>query len=399
MPFESKAVNRSKSLNRKGLKSTFASDHPKMIKAQSPHWNPKQNNHPIQRIIEIDSSIYDSEDDLPFLIEELTPFNQGKVLNEEEVALLRKWVTSHGPYHLLGVQLSTGFHKKYESLEELMMAIKGDVSFTENLDSESMLAEKISKNFKVNNHLKKLARKIYTFIEKEKHHLDELKGNKKESGNFWEVAGRSYRGLWRYIGTPYNVNYWLSGIGALSNMHALLFPDQSPATCYKATLADPCGGNDDIFTSIKQASQLYSDRVGKRKFQTPYLRQNEEGRLFPVEGLFEESEQKRYNTQSLREKEKWTLFARENCIPISAGPSGTMDRMYRLASEADASTDELFALALAGHYVFNLVYTKFSSDTHTFHEVMDTLQVYLGGYLPLDYFTRLDFAHAWISEG
>ncbi|MHC0447934.1 eCIS core domain-containing protein [Flavobacterium sp. 3-218] len=355
----------------------------------------KKNNstQPIQRIVEINGQTYSSKLDVAFLYHEIATKTKAS-LSASELILLRTWVRAPGPRSIFGFRLSSGLHKNYEDYEELAMALKGDVGSQKNLKKETDLALKIPDSNKIKVHMNSLAVKIFDYIEQEKANFDKKHGGKR----FWEDSSASYRGLWNYVGTPYNFNYYASLMGAFgSGGVATKVPNaKPPLEAFKETLQKPEGNITDIFASMKQVSNVYNDRIGKNKFTTPKL-VTKHGQLTPVKGQNEESGEKRYNTQSLKEKEDWTKYARSKNIPVSAGASGSMDRMYRLAQDAGANVDELFALALAGHYVFNQVYTMLSNDPHTFHEIMDPMHKYVGVSLNLGHAQRLKQMEKWMK--
>ncbi|WP_343706910.1 DUF4157 domain-containing protein [Flavobacterium sp.] len=348
---------------------------------------------PIQRIVEINGKTYSSKLDVALLYRDITN-KTGASLSTSELILLRSWVKAPGPRSIFGFRLSSGLHKNYQDYEELVMALKGDVGSQKNLKKETDLALKIPDNKKIKDRMNTLAKKIFTYIEREKGNFD-----KKHGGNrFWEEASTSYRSLWNFVGTPYNFNYYASLAGAFGSGGRGTVPNaKPPLDAFKETLQKPEGNITDIFASMKQVSNVYNDRIGKNKFTTPKLI-TQHGQLTPVKGKNEESGEKRYNTQSLKEKEDWTKYARSKNIPVSAGASGSMDRMYRLAQDAGANSGELFALALAGHYVFNQVYTWMSNDPHTFHEIMDPMHKYVGIDLKLGHDERLQQMEKWMNK-
>lgn len=347
---------------------------------------------PLQRVVEINGVIYNSQADVQTIINNLKASKLS--LSEKQTDLLENWVMARGPLSPLGLRLYNGIDKKYPDLEELYMALAGTVSAAKNLQKETDFAKTITGSAKLKNNLNSLAQKIYLHIENVKNTLP------KNNVDFWKEASSSYRNLWNYVGVPYNLNYYLSTFGAISGGMNMVPPPsyKKPIDAFKDTLSQPTGNATDIFSSIKQVSNVYNERKVKRDFQTPRLVLTDSGKIEAVPGMFETSGEKRYNTQSLKEKENWTRHARKKNIPISAGASGSMDRMYRLAQDSGATQDELIALALAGHYVFNQVYTKLSNDPHTFHEIMDTLHPYMNPAtsFPLSHHDRLKKMENWL---
>jgi hypothetical protein len=357
----------------------------------------------VQREVEIDGRTFSSKLDTATLLAEVAQHGQ---LTMPMISLLRDWVRSSGPTTVFGTRLRSGTEKKYEDYEELYRALKGEVEAQENLAKETALAREILEGGRVLGSLNTLAPKIYAFIEEQLGTPQSAIQGRGGGPGFWQEASIAYRGLWNVVGMPYNVYTFMSH----TNRHLsrfLTFPyfipivagPKSAIETFKDTLRESKGQSEtNIFASIKQVSNIYSARIGKEKFQTPSIVNDGENLSRPRDAGFEATEEKRHNTQSLKEKEDWTLYARQERIPVSAGASGSMDRMYRLARDAGATNDELVALALAGHYVFNQVYTWISNDPHTFYEIMDTLHRYMPGKLSYDYENLMNNMRLWAKK-
>lgn len=328
-------------------------------------------------------------------------------LSLKQANLLKTWVTSRGGLGIGSVRVSSGVERNYPDIAELVTALKGEVASRKNLEKETTLGKDIPEIKGLKAKLNSVTIKIFRHIEQELGNKDSnlSKGGKKKE-EFWQAASKSYRGLWNFIGTRYNLKYYTKliaagGLGAAMtpyfarllgtsslitgpSLGAVMMPllPTSPLNTFKSTLSAPKGNIEEIFASIKQVSNVYNDRIGKNKFKTPKLKVDLKGKVIADNTVYEESGEKRYNTQSLKEKELWTRYARQHNIPISAGASGSMDRIYRLAKNAGADDKELIALALSGHHIFNQRYVNYSNDPHTFHEIMDTLRPYLQGTTP-----------------
>lgn len=355
-------------------------------------------------------------------LQELTSLNR-KELSEDQKELLRAWVTEKGPRTLLGHRISSGRDKKYQDYEEVLAAINGEISAKSNLKKETELARLIPKNDTLRRELSDLSRKIFKFIEENKKSGNLSSNQEKKQGEFWSAASGSYRGLWNFIGPLYNIKRILTYISYLSPIlvfalfrttplklrlaiMAAIFPLPRVTTgrwtpgSFQDTLSRPSGNIVDLFASIKQTSNVYSERMGKQVFRTPKLEKVED-KLSLAEGdeYVSHDSEKRHNTQSLNEKDDWTVYARQQGIPVSAGASGSMDRMYRLAKDAGASDLQLIALALAGHFVFNQQYTWFSRDPHTFFEIMDVIHPYLSVKPPKKYDELIGYFEEKLNNG
>jgi hypothetical protein len=100
----------------------------------------------------------------------------------------------------------------------------------------------------------------------------------------------------------------------------------------------------------------------------------------------------RHGEYNVTEKNPWVKRARLLSIPLMAGPSNTMIRLYRLATFIGATKNEINALAWNSFVFHTLDFFSTRSLSHTLHEIMDIGVEFGVKYSPTNYdsFTEFD---------
>jgi hypothetical protein len=260
-------------------------------------------------------------------------------------AILQNWIGKYGPISV-GVRLTSGVDRQYDSIDEMARALAGEVRSQENLFKETRLAEML--NDKSNPDNQRIVANLQSLMKKIHEHVEA----QQQKVALWKEIQGAYRGLWTWMGGPWK---WAFD------------PTRMKFWTVKDVMLEPYDNIKANFNCIKMATNV----IAKRVDPTMHVPKGPDFRDTMT------VEEKRHTTMSLYEENAWTVTARAYDIPVTAGASGSMNRMYYLAQMVHATAEELVALAWAGHVVFNQSYTAFGNDPHRLHEIMDPLPHHL----------------------
>ena len=246
---------------------------------------------------------------------------------EPAKALLTEWITKEAAYEDPS-QVSENRH--YQSDEQLIRALAGDLGAKANLKKEGELADQTLSEGIVNAFLESVLRKLAVFHQDNKQSLSKAKSR-----------------TGRYAGWSYE-----------------------PVTLAQALERDP------------------GDLHGRISFIADYalaMRRDIEAATgvwdFRMSGELNGGRHTHHNTN---EESPWIQGAREAQVPVSAGPSATTAQVLALSMTVGCGKEEREALAWALFCLWNIM-PLHKSGTHRFHEVMAVAVAYDVSYERFQY--------------
>jgi hypothetical protein len=270
-------------------------------------------------------------------------------------ARLKKWITREGRLDVRGAKAARVLFQKsderrYESWQDVAVALTGEEKARPNREKEKSLARKVSKNTDLRRDLASALRALYNIIE-----------TRADKDQIWQKLGE----------------------------HQSKFPHWYPRNGVKARMSSPALNRVSSNWVILHDVLFYLERSERIRAFEEVDRSPKLGSTH-MPGEARHAEQignatgETFGRHAVIEKNKWVKAARARNMPLGAGASNTTDFLLTAARLLNLNAEHKRAIAWGAFVFWNKAYYQISAGGHTFHEIMDVANTRTGGLVDYD---------------